>query len=117
MADAASAPRKLALRAAELAAERKARDLALLEVGKVSIIADYFLIATGATAIQVRAICDYLLEKMKEEGRTLLRMEGYRDGWWIVLDYGALVVHLFQPEAREFYRLERLWSRAPSITI
>ncbi len=117
MSEPASGSRKLALWAAELAAEKKAQDLTLLEVGKVSIVADYFLIATGATRIQVQTICDYLREKIKEQGRPLLRMEGYREGWWAVLDYGDLVVHLFQPEAREFYNLERLWSRAPLIDI
>ncbi|NLA27596.1 MAG: ribosome silencing factor [Firmicutes bacterium] len=117
MSKEASSSRKLALWAAELAAEKKAQDLTLLEVGKISIVADYFLIASGATRIQVQTICDHLLEKIKEQGRSLLRMEGYREGWWIVLDYGELVIHLFQPEAREFYRLERLWSRAPLITV
>ncbi len=115
MSEPASGSRELALWAAELAAEKKAQDLALLEVGKISIVADYFLIATGATRVQVQTICDYLLEKIKEQGRILLRKEGYREGWWVVLDFGDLVVHLLQPEAREFYRLERLWSRAPRV--
>lgn len=117
MSKPASGSRKLALWAAELAAEKKAQDLTLLEVGKVSIVAEYFLIATGATAIQVRAICDYLRENIKEQGYPLLRMEGYREAWWVVLDYGELVIHLFQPEARDFYNLERLWGRAPLITV
>lgn len=112
-----SGSRKLALWAAELAAEKKAEDLTLLEVGRVSIVADYFLIATGATRVQVQTICDYLLEKVKEAGLSPLRMEGYREGWWVILDFGDLVVHLLQPEAREFYKLERLWSRAPVIKI
>jgi ribosome-associated protein len=105
--------RALALRAVELAAEKKALDPVLLEVGKISIVADYFLIATGSTRVQVHAICDHLLEKLKEAGWTMLRVEGYREGWWVLLDYGALVVHIFQPEARDFYNLERIWSKAP----
>lgn len=117
MSEPASGSRKLALWAAELAAEKKAEDLAMLEVGRVSIVADYFLIATGATRIQVQTICDYLLEKTKAAGFSPLRMEGYREGWWIVMDFGGLVVHLLQPEAREFYKLERLWSRATAIEI
>lgn len=117
MSDPASGSRKLALRAAELVTEKKAQDLTLLEVGKVSIVADYFLIATGVTRIQVQTTCDYLLEKIKELGRSPLRVEGYREGWWVVLDYGDLVVHLLQPEARELYKLERLWSRAPLVTV
>ncbi|MBS3943207.1 MAG: ribosome silencing factor [Dethiobacter sp.] len=99
--------------AARLAADKKAIDPVLLEVGKVSVVADYFLIATGNSAAQVHTICDHLLDNMKEAGFSLLRIEGYREGWWVVLDYSALIIHLFQPEAREFYDLERLWSKAP----
>jgi ribosome-associated protein len=110
-------PRELSLLAAQLAVEKKAIDPVLLEVGKISIVADYFLIATGTSAVQVHAVCDYLLEKIKEAGCPLLHIEGYREGWWVILDYGALVVHLFQPEARDFYDLERLWSKAPALKI
>ncbi len=117
MSGSASGSRKLALWAAELAAEKMAEDLTLLEIGRVSIIADYFLIATGATRIRVQTICDHLIEKIKRAGFTLQRMEGYREGWWIILDFGDLVVHLLQPEAREFYNLERLWSRAPLVSL
>jgi ribosome-associated protein len=113
----ASGSRKLALWAAELAAEKMAEDLTLLEIGRVSIIADYFLIATGATRIRVQTIGDHLIERIKRAGFTLQRMEGYREGWWIILDFGDLVVHLLQPEAREFYNLERLWSRAPLVSL
>ncbi len=105
--------RKLSQWAAQLALDKKAMDVALLQVGKISIVADYFLIATGNSAVQVHSICDFLMENLKEAGHPLLRLEGYREGWWVVLDYGALVVHLFQPEARAFYNLERLWGKAP----
>jgi ribosome-associated protein len=108
-------PRELSLLAAQLAVEKKAIDPVLLEVGKISIVADYFLIATGTSAVQVHAICDHLLEKIKEAGYPLLHSEGYREGWWVILDYGALVIHLFQPEARDFYNLDRLWSKAPLV--
>lgn len=107
--------REFALRAAELAAEKKAGNLVLLEVGKISIVADYFLIATGNTRVQVQTICDHLLAQLKNEGFPLLRMEGYREGWWVILDYGSLVIHVFQPEARDFYNLERLWGKAPPV--
>lgn len=110
-------PRELSLFAAQLAVEKKAINPVLLEVGKISIVADYFLIAAGTSAVQVRSICDHLLENIKETGSPLLHMEGYREGWWVVLDYGALVIHLFQPEARDFYDLERLWSKAPAVEI
>ncbi len=112
-----SGSRELASMAVKLAAEKKAQDMLLLEVGKVSIIADYFIIGTGATAIQVHAICDHLIEKLKKEGYYASRVEGYREGWWVVLDYGSVVIHIFQPESREFYDLERLWSEAPQVDV
>jgi len=109
--------RKLALLAVRLAAEKKAQDMCLLEVGQSSIIADYFLIGTGTSAVQVHTICDHLSEKLKKEGYYALRIEGYREGWWVVMDYGAVVIHIFQPEARVFYDLERLWSESPMIKL
>ena len=109
--------RELALFAAQLALEKKGHDVHLLEVGQVSIIADYFLLVTGNTAVQVHAISDHLTESLKKEGSYALRIEGYREGWWVVLDYGGLVIHIFQPEARIFYDLERLWSEAPIIDL
>lgn len=109
--------RELALFSAQLVLEKKGQDVHLLEVGQVSIVADYFLLATGNTAVQVHSICDHLLENMKKAGHQALRVEGYREGWWVVLDYGGLVVHIFQPDARIFYDLERLWSEAPLVKL
>ncbi|MEW5784718.1 MAG: ribosome silencing factor [Bacillota bacterium] len=108
--------RELALWAAQLAADKKAVDPVLIEVGKISVIADYFLILSGASTVQVHALSDYLMEQLKAAGQNLLRVEGYREGWWVLLDYGDLVIHIFQREAREFYNLERLWSKAPVTT-
>ena len=113
--EAGAGSRELASLAAGLMLEKKAQDLVLLETGKISIIADYFLIGSGTTSVQLHAICDYLRLKLKEAGYNLLRLEGYREGWWILMDYGGLVIHLFQPEARAFYNLERLWSQAPML--
>ncbi len=110
-----SGSRKLASLAARLASEKQTRDMVLLEVGKISIIADYFLVGTGNTKIQVHAICDHLTLNLKKSGYYPLRIEGYREGWWIVIDYGTLVIHLFQPDSRQFYDLERLWSDAPQV--
>ncbi len=109
--------RELALFAAHLASEKKGHNLNLLEVGKVSIVADYFLLGTGNSAVQVHSICDHLIENLKKKGHIALRIEGYQEGWWVVLDYGGLVIHIFQPEARDFYNLERLWSDAPRVSI
>lgn len=108
--------RKLALRVIELAHEKKARDMVMIEVGKISIVADFFIIITGATRVQVHTICDRIMSGLKEAGWKLYRMEGYREGWWVVLDYGLLVIHVMQPEARTFYDLERIWSKAPVLS-
>jgi len=113
--ESANHSRELALHAARLASEKKGHDLYLLEVGQVSIVADYFLLITGVSVVQVHAISDHLVENLKKAGYYTLRIEGYREGWWIILDYGGLVVHIFQPEARMFYDLERLWSEAPRV--
>ena len=107
------ASRRLSLKVLELARDKKGLDLRLLEVGKISIVADYFLLITGTNVIQVKSIADHITLSLKKEGLLPLRVEGYREGWWIIIDYGTLVVHVFQPEAREFYNLERLWADAP----
>jgi ribosome-associated protein len=113
----ATSSKELALYAAQLASEKKGHDLKLMEVGRVSIVADYFLICTGNTSIQVNAICEHLLENLKLKDCYTLRIEGLKEAWWVVLDYGFLVIHVFQPEARAFYDLERLWYEAPQLFI
>lgn len=104
---------KLAELVENLAAEKKAVDIITLEIGKVSLVADYFIIASGGSKAQVLAIADNIQEKAKEEGYQLLHREGYAEALWVLLDYGSVVVHIFQPEERHFYNLERLWSHAP----
>lgn len=113
----ANGSQEMALHAAKLALDKKGLDLQLLKVGNVSIVADYFLLVTGTTAVQVHAIADHILESLKKSGYYTLRIEGYREGWWVILDYGGLVVHIFQTEARNFYDLDRLWSAAPKISL
>ncbi|MBT9172885.1 MAG: Ribosomal silencing factor RsfS [Syntrophomonadaceae bacterium] len=104
---------KLVNRITNLAAEKKAVDTVVLEIGKVSLIADYFVITGGNNRLQVKAIADHIMEILKKEGYPLLHKEGYPEGIWVLLDYGLVVVHLFQPEERRFYNLERLWGHAP----
>jgi ribosome-associated protein len=99
----------------EAAEEKKAADIVIIEVGKVSLIADCFIIAEGASKTQVQAIADAIMGKTKTADYPLLHKEGYDEALWILLDYGAVVVHLFQPEQRRFYNLERLWGHAPVI--
>jgi ribosome-associated protein len=107
--------KRLVQQVEDLAADKKAGNVITLEVGKVSLVADYFVIATGASKTQVHAIADHIMENVKQEGFTLLHREGYNEGLWVLLDYGSVVVHIFQPQEREFYNLERLWSHAPIV--
>lgn len=87
----------------------KAEDLCVLRIAEVSSLAEYFVIAGGTSSTHVRALADYLQEELAREGEHPLRTEGYASGSWALLDYGRIVVHLFTPETREFYNLERLW--------
>ena len=95
---------------------RKAIDLRVLHLEKVSDFTDFFLICTGTSERQVQAIADAVQEKMREEQVRPLHVEGYTRGQWVLLDYGDFVVHIFQEEPRRFYSLERLWGDAPDVT-
>lgn len=106
-------PMELA-RAAELAADRKARDLVLLDLRRVSSATDYFLIVSGTSDLHVRAIAEHLIDELKDEGVRPDHVEGLRSGRWVLIDYIDFVVHVFRPAARDFYQLERLWGDAPA---
>jgi ribosome-associated protein len=99
------------------ALDRKARDVLALDLRRVSLVADYFVLASGTSTTQTRAIADRVTEKMREAGYTLLHTEGYNSALWILLDYGAVVVHIFREEERRFYDLERLWGDAEVRTV
>src|SRR5690606_1195506 len=101
-------------RAAELAFDRKARDLVVLDLREISSATDFFLIASGTSDLHVRAIADHIVEELrKEQGIRPDHVEGLRGGRWILIDYIDFVVHVFHPAARDFYQLERLWGDAP----
>lgn len=93
---------------------KKARDIVGIDLHEVSSVADYFLIMSGSNKPQLKAISDNIEEKLAEQGLRPLRIEGYREAEWILLDYGALVVHIFADEQRDYYNLERLWGDAPA---
>jgi ribosome-associated protein len=99
------------------AAEKKATDVVALRVGELLVVTDYFLIATGATDRQVHAIADEIEDRLREAGAKPIGREGERELTWVLLDYGDFVVHVFQPEERGFYRLEKLWSDAPRLKL
>lgn len=107
-------PREMAIIAARAADEKKATDIVVQNVGEVIGVTDYFIIITAANSRQVGAIIDEIEEaERKQAGIKPLHREETRDGSWELLDYGSIVVHVFQPETREFYRLEALWNDAP----
>jgi ribosome-associated protein len=106
-----------ALLASSIIKERKARDPILFEVGKLTSITDYFLIASGSSSRQVQAIYRHLNRGMREKGLKVYGVEGEQEGHWILMDYGDLVVHIFYQPVREFYDLESLWLEAPRVNI
>ena len=101
-------------RAIELAQERKARDVTLLDLRGISNATDFFLIVTGTSDTHVKSIADHVLEELRGENARATHVEGLRTGRWVLLDYIDFVVHVFHPSAREFYQLERLWGDAPT---
>ena len=110
-------PKQIALRAAKTLDGRKGLDIRLLEVADVTSIADYFLICTGTSNTQVKALSDAVEDAMTKAGEEPHHVEGHRGGQWTLLDYSAIVVHVFTEEAREFYALERLWSDATPVDL
>ena len=89
--------------------EKKGEDVAVLDLGGRTIVADAFVIVTGRSNVQTRAIADAILEQVREAGYGVARTEGYADGGWILIDLGNVIAHVFTPENRAFYNLERLW--------
>ncbi len=104
-----------ALLASEIIRERKAVNPVLFEVGKLTSITDYFLIAGGNSSRQVQSISRHLSRRMRDRGLKALGIEGEKEGQWILMDYGDLVIHIFYQPVREFYDLEGLWIEAPRI--
>jgi ribosome-associated protein len=100
----------------ELIADKKGSDIVLLDIRRVSLLADYFVICSGASERQVKAIVDEILEKVKKEAGTVpLNVEGVSSSGWVLVDYGSVIVHVFAPSLREYYSLEKLWSEATMV--
>lgn len=93
----------------ELLYDKKATDIVTIDIADRSIIADYFIICSGRSNTQVKALCDELEEKTVPGGLKLRRKEGYAEGRWIVMDYSDILVHIFHPDERKYYNMERLW--------
>ena len=96
---------------------RKAEDIVVLDVQQLSSVADHFLICSGSSDRQVRAIADAIAEELVQHGEKPLALEGYQKGTWILMDCADLVVHVFDDDTRRFYDLERLWHRAPRVEV
>lgn len=90
--------------------EKKARDVQVINISNISILADYFVICNGTSTTHIKAMADEVEFKLGEMGYQYLHKEGYNSARWILLDYGDIVVHIFHEEDRSFYNLERLWS-------
>ncbi len=109
------APRAMVDLVVDAASDKKAEDILVLNVSEVTTIADLFVICSGRGERQVQAIADGIVEKAKAAGRTPYGVEGYDAGRWILIDLGDVIAHVFVPEERVLYRLERLWGDAPVV--
>ncbi|PID57821.1 ribosome silencing factor [candidate division KSB3 bacterium] len=108
--------REGALCAAEAALDKKAQNIILLDVSQLTTCADYFLICSGHSPTQVKAIVFNIEQALKERGTRPLHIEGQSEARWVLMDYDELIIHVFHENAREFYDLERLWKDAPCTT-
>lgn len=110
--------KELALLAAKALSDKKAKNVQAMEIGDLTTLADYFVIATGSSNTQINALVDNVERVLSEEAEeSPLHREGYRGGTWVLLDYGCIAVHVFSDEAREFYGLERLWNGAKPLDL
>ncbi len=108
-------PGQLARAAADIAYDKKASDVLLLDIAELTTIADYFVICNGNNTRQIQAISDAIEDELKKQGARMLHREGIAESGWLILDFGDVIVHIFGPKEREYYRLERLWSEAKTV--
>jgi ribosome-associated protein len=104
---------ELAKKIAEVAADRQAADVVLLDTSKVCSFADYFIICSGESERQIEAVCEAIDAAVKDEHLARHRREGTPGSGWVLIDMGNIIVHVFAPFEREYYQLDDLWSRAP----
>ena len=100
---------------ARVALENKASDVLILDMRGITPLFDYFVLATGTSRRQIHTLAEEIDDALRAEGDTRRALEGYEPGRWVVLDYGDLVIHLFDPETRVYYGLEDLWADAPRV--
>lgn len=111
------APEQLARALVEVASDRKAEDITLLDLRSISIIADFFVICSGASERQINALTRSLIERAAELGYPSKRIEGASEGGWVLVDFQDVIVHVFSPQQRAFYRLDELWKDAQPLLV
>ena len=109
------APMDLARRIVELAEDKKAADIVLLDLGELTTLADAFVICSGGSERQISAIADGIVEGLKDERVKPIGREGTSESHWVLIDYGSVIVHVFTPPERDYYQLEKHWSGAKVI--
>lgn len=109
--------RELAEIAVKALDSKKGKEIRLIRIDKITTLAEYFVICTGTSNTQINALCDAVEKELTEKGEEPLHREGYRGGMWVLLDYGCVVVHVFNDEARKFYSLEHLWADGEEVDL
>ncbi len=112
-----SQPQALALarRVVDILSDRKAADIVLLDIQKLASFSDYFVICSGTSERHMQALTEAVSETLKAGGTRPTQVEGTSDSGWILMDYGDVIVHIFSPETRDYYRLERIWEKAATV--
>jgi len=105
----------MARKAVEVASDRQAADILMLDIRRVCTFADYFVICSGESRRQLEAIRDEIDEALSKEGGTIHHREGTVDSGWVLLDFGGVIVHIFAPKEREYYGLDQLWAKATPV--
>ena len=109
--------RELAEIAVKALDSKKGKEIRLIRIDKITTLAEYIVICTGTSNTQINALCDAVEKELTEKGEEPLHREGYRGGTWVLLDYGCVVVHVFNDEARKFYSLEHLWADGEEVDL
>ncbi len=97
--------------------DKKAEDIKVIDISQISVLADYFIIASGTNKSQIQALCDAVEEKLGRAGYPLKQIEGYDNANWVLLDFSDIIVHIFDRENRLFYDLERIWCDGKAVDI
>ena len=105
----------MAQKAVDILSEHKALDIALIDISRTATFTDYFVIATAQSPLQFSALADYLEKDLKPEGHDLRHREGSPESGWMLLDFGDIIVHVFSPPQRAFYRLDELWGKTSPV--